>query len=278
MQHQGIRHHQRGLMERPDEVLAARMVDGDLAPHRGVDLGEQRRRHLHEGHPALVGGRHEPRQVPDHSATQGDHGALALQAPLDGQIVEAFGLLQGLGPLGIGHHPEDRRPARVLERALRRLAVEALHCRVGHHQARAGLEDLRHALAERRQGIGRDRNVVGTRTERHPHLGRGAEAARKNGVGRQARMTERGRDADGEGRVARLSLAIAPHEALALQGERPIRLLDPAPQLLGGRMQDHHGAGSRHQAYIVGIEHRPAAGGDHLALAGADPGEDLLLA
>ena len=75
----GIREHRDRLMERADHVLAARMVDGRLAADRGVDLREQRRRHLHEIDAALVARGDVARQVADDAAAERDEAAVAVE-------------------------------------------------------------------------------------------------------------------------------------------------------------------------------------------------------
>ena len=51
LQRAQVRQHEARLVERADVVLAGAEVDGHLAADRGVHLGEQRRRHLHEPTP-----------------------------------------------------------------------------------------------------------------------------------------------------------------------------------------------------------------------------------
>jgi hypothetical protein len=67
---QAIRVDQHGerLVERPDHVLAQRVIDTGLAAHRRIDLRQQRGRHLHERHPTLVDGRGETGEVADDPA------------------------------------------------------------------------------------------------------------------------------------------------------------------------------------------------------------------
>ena len=67
------------LVERADQVLAARVIDAGLAADRGIDLREQRRRHLHEVDAALVAGGREPGHVADHAAAERDHAGVAVQ-------------------------------------------------------------------------------------------------------------------------------------------------------------------------------------------------------
>jgi len=60
------------LMERADEILAVARVDRGLAAHRGIDLGEQRRRNLDVIQPAPHDGGSEAREVTDHAAAERD--------------------------------------------------------------------------------------------------------------------------------------------------------------------------------------------------------------
>ena len=66
-------------MERADEVLALGQVDAGLAADRGVDLGDEGRRHLDEGHAAEVGRGEEAGRVAERAAADGDE----RLAPLD---------------------------------------------------------------------------------------------------------------------------------------------------------------------------------------------------
>ena len=83
-------------MEDADQVLALRRVDAGLAADRAVDLGEQRRRDLHEAHAAAQDARGEAREVADHAAAEGDDNVAALETDLEkalaegGQLAEAF--------------------------------------------------------------------------------------------------------------------------------------------------------------------------------------------
>ena len=78
-----VRDHRARLVEGADHVLAERVVDRGLAADRGVDLREQRGRHLDERHAALVDGGGEPRQVADHAAAQRDDQRVAPAARLE---------------------------------------------------------------------------------------------------------------------------------------------------------------------------------------------------
>ena len=68
------------LVERPDEVLALGQVDRRLAPDRGVDLGDERRRDMDQRHAAQVDGRDEPGGIAERTAADGDEGLPPLDA------------------------------------------------------------------------------------------------------------------------------------------------------------------------------------------------------
>ena len=68
------------LVERSDHVLAERVIDAGLAADRRIHLREQRRRHLHERHPALVDRRGEAGDVADHAAAERHERRRALRA------------------------------------------------------------------------------------------------------------------------------------------------------------------------------------------------------
>ena len=72
--------HRRGLVVGADVVLALREVDAGLAAVGGVDLGDQRGRHLHDRHAALVDGGAEARHVPHHAAAERDHVVVVAHA------------------------------------------------------------------------------------------------------------------------------------------------------------------------------------------------------
>ena len=70
-------------MERADHVLAQRMIDRGLAADRRVDLGEQRRRHLQQGHAPLIGRRGESGQIADDTAAERNQQSRAFGAQLE---------------------------------------------------------------------------------------------------------------------------------------------------------------------------------------------------
>ena len=92
----GVAHHELGLVEGPDQVLAADVVDAGLAADGRVHLGQQRGGHLHEGDAALVAGGGKAGEVPDHAPAQGQHGAVAGEAVGDQHIEHAGQVAEGL--------------------------------------------------------------------------------------------------------------------------------------------------------------------------------------
>ena len=105
-------------MEGADQVLALGRVDPGLAADRAVDLGEQRRRDLHEADAAAHHRRGEAGEVADHPAAEGDDEVVAADLlgdqPFDGALEPgpALGRLAGrqLEDRGLDRRPRPARP------------------------------------------------------------------------------------------------------------------------------------------------------------------------
>lgn len=93
-QHFGIGEHSRRLVVGADVVLRLGKIDAGLTPVGGVDLRDERRRHLNHRDAALVDGGAEAGEVADHAATEGQQGIVAAHAGA-GELAE--------DPLGRGH-------------------------------------------------------------------------------------------------------------------------------------------------------------------------------
>ena len=102
----GVDQHGARLVERADHVLAERMVDAGLAADRRVDLREQRRRHLHERHAALVDRGGEAGEVADDAAAQRDQRRRALGPQLEEARQDVVQRRPGLVRLAV--RDEDR--------------------------------------------------------------------------------------------------------------------------------------------------------------------------
>src|SRR5690606_35564312 len=79
-EHVGIAHDERGRVEGADEVLAGRQVYPDLTADRTVDLGQQRRRDLHQADAAQPRGGREARRVAHDTAAEGNDGSGTVEA------------------------------------------------------------------------------------------------------------------------------------------------------------------------------------------------------
>ena len=101
-QGRGVGEHRRRQVVGAGVVLALGQVDAGLAAVGGVDLGDQRGRHLDDRHAALVEVGAEAGQVADDAAAEGDDVVLAGH-PGPGQLAQ--------DPLGLGHRL--RRLARL---------------------------------------------------------------------------------------------------------------------------------------------------------------------
>ena len=75
-----------------DVVLRLGQVDARLAAVRGVDLGDQGRRRLDHGHPALVGGRAESGEIADDAAAERKDAVVAPRAGACERPQDALGL------------------------------------------------------------------------------------------------------------------------------------------------------------------------------------------
>jgi hypothetical protein len=86
----GIGDHQHRLMERAEQVLALRRVDAGLAADRGIDLRQQRGRHLHEIDAAAQDRRRKAGEIADHAAAERNHQIVALDPGRDQRLGDLF--------------------------------------------------------------------------------------------------------------------------------------------------------------------------------------------
>ena len=87
------------LMESADEVLAVAGVDGGLAADRGIDLRQQRGRHLHVIEPAPHHRRGESGEIADDAAAERDDEIAALDARGDDGLADLFEDRKAFRPL-----------------------------------------------------------------------------------------------------------------------------------------------------------------------------------
>ncbi len=109
------------------------MIDAGLAADRGIDLRQQRRRHLDETDAAHVTRCRKTRDVADHAATERDHRGVALCARLDEPIENRLHRGQGLVRLAVGQR--DARDVAAFEVREQLVQIERLHGLVRNDEA-----------------------------------------------------------------------------------------------------------------------------------------------
>ena len=148
-------------MERANEVLAVLAVDCGLAANRGIDLREQRRRHLHVIDAASHHRRRKAREIADHAAAERHHHVVALDASGDQRLAYALECLELLRRLACRHDDFGRRDAGGIERLASRAEMQVRDRLVGDdRRLGAGLE-RGGPVAERGQYAAPDDNVIG---------------------------------------------------------------------------------------------------------------------
>ena len=103
-------------MEDADQVLAVAGVDAGLAADRGIDLGEQRRRHLDEADAAAHDPGGEAGEVADHAAAEGEHGVAPLDPRLEQRLDHGLERGEALRPLAGRHDDRHILDAGEIER------------------------------------------------------------------------------------------------------------------------------------------------------------------
>ena len=147
------------LVERPDQVLAQRMVDADLAADRAVDLGQQGGRRLDQPHAAQQGRRRETGHVAHHAAPERHDRGAAVGSSLDQRAVEPVDGAQRLRPLAVRHQQRLRAP----ERPLYRRPVQLPDPGAGDDEPPPAAARLRHEPIEAAQEAAPDVHPVGAR-------------------------------------------------------------------------------------------------------------------
>jgi hypothetical protein len=141
---------QAGLVEGADQVLAARRVDGGLAAHGAVHLGQQGGRDLDKGRAALVDRGREPARSPDDAAAEGRDRVAAIQPQRQQASSTRSSSAKLLLPSPGGRRrtpsiPSAGRPARSRGRAARRPRRPPRWAGAGGSAAGRGARPLRPA-------------------------------------------------------------------------------------------------------------------------------------
>ena len=163
----GVRQHQPRLVEGADEVLALRRVDPGLAADRAVDLGEERRRKLHEADAPAQDRGGEAGEITDHPAAEGHHQVVAADLLGDQPLHRALEAGPALRRLP-RRQLQDRRldPGFGQPRPERR-QVQRGHPRLGQDRHTRAAQQGRHLRSRPRQKARADADVVGAIAERH---------------------------------------------------------------------------------------------------------------
>ena len=134
-EHGDVGEHQARLVEGADQVLALPGVDAGLAADRGIDLGQQRGRHLHDADAAPQDAGGEAGQVADHAAAKGDDAVAALDAELEQALAERRQHGEALARLARAHHHLAEQKALLVEARFERGKIQRRHVGVGHDRA-----------------------------------------------------------------------------------------------------------------------------------------------
>ena len=133
-----------GLIERADEVLAERMVDGDLAADTGIYLREEARRHLNERNAAHIARRNEARKVADHAAAKCNDRRLPIEAQLDCTRKKFVRLCETLRRLARRNRDDLRVHTRTCNNACDSIGAERSNIRIRDDHAVCGVPCPRH--------------------------------------------------------------------------------------------------------------------------------------
>jgi hypothetical protein len=130
--------HQARLVESADQILALPRVDAGLAADRGIHLGQQRGRHLHDADAAPQNAGGKARQIADHPAAERHDAIAALDAKLEQALAERRQYGEALARLAGAHHGLAEKQAVSVETRFHRGEIERRHVAVAdHHAARA---------------------------------------------------------------------------------------------------------------------------------------------
>jgi hypothetical protein len=103
IEHRGVGDDEHGLMEGAEQVLALRRIDPGLAADGGIDLGQQRGRHLDEIDAAAQDRSGKAGEIADHPAPERDDKIVALDLGRDQRFGDPFETGIGLGALAFLH-------------------------------------------------------------------------------------------------------------------------------------------------------------------------------
>ena len=137
-----IAHHFQRLVKRANHVFAQRVVDGGLASHAGIHLGQQGGGHLHKRHTPHVTGCGKTGHVTHHTAAQGKQHSLAVTGVGQQRIKNQVQTLPSLELLSIRQDNGVNAGIFTVQSFLQTLGIQRTHGGVGHDQRAGGTWQL----------------------------------------------------------------------------------------------------------------------------------------
>ena len=159
LQRVAVHEHQLRLIERAQQVLAARVVDGHFAADGGIDLRKQRGGHLHEVHAAQIGAGGVARDVAHDAAAQRDHQVRAREVRVKERVIEPGELRGALGLLTRGQDDDGRLHAGAVQLLQQRIGIQRRGVAVRDDGGPAALVGRKQRRTGSKQAVG-DVNVI----------------------------------------------------------------------------------------------------------------------
>ena len=230
----GVGQDRGGLVVGADVVLGLGEVDAGLPAVGRVDLGHERRRDLHDRHPALVGRRDEPGEVADDAATDRDDVVVAARA-LGGQV-RARRARPWPASCGLPRRQGERRLRRA-GAAARAAAPACSSVTTKRREAPAAARAAPRAAAADPDRVARPTRRAPTGAAR-PAAPRGSRRSQGSASSAAPRAPRR-HDRVGGGEVGRLARRQQRGERAAVARERPVGALDARPRRGGVDVEQH---------------------------------------
>ena len=162
--------HEPRLMEGADQVLPQRVVDGGLAADRRIDLRQERRRHLDDGHATQQRRSREAREIADHAAPQRHDDGAPIEAGLEEAIVDDGKPREILVLFAVRQRHDDRLEVRIAQRPHERFAPQRLDALAGHDRAPTAEPRARQARTDEVEQVAADEHRICALAELDAHL------------------------------------------------------------------------------------------------------------
>jgi len=145
---------------RPDQIFAGGGIHSRLAPDGAVDLGQQRRRHLHTRDPAVIDRRHKSRQVAHHPAAHRGNERRTIQSRGNHSIANRFRLLHRLRRLPGLDRDQYRPNARFSQAAHNWARVKCGDVLIRNYRAGRSFDFRREQRTDARQNSAVDNDLI----------------------------------------------------------------------------------------------------------------------